>query len=71
MAEDSSQFILSNLAAGPLEDLLVRHGAAFIERAEHCSVEDPKFRAMLGMVWRNEISEAVWLRIQKATGRYH
>ena len=62
---DSSDLILMNLAAGPLEDLLGSHGVDFIERIESVAKSDIRFRTMLKMVWRNNISEAVWLRVQK------
>jgi hypothetical protein len=53
-----------NLAAGPLEDLLVYHGPIFIDRFEELAKQDINFRKLLGGVWRNQISEDVWNRIQ-------
>jgi hypothetical protein len=64
LRRDSSDLILSNLGAGPLEDLLVAHGARFIDRIEERAAKDEKFRKLLGMVWRNEIPEDVWQRIK-------
>jgi hypothetical protein len=62
---DDSDLILMGLAAGPLEDLLVTHGSDFIERIESVAKSDLRFRKMLKMVWRNNISEAVWKRVQR------
>ena len=41
--------MLAYVAAGPIEDLLVHHGAAFIERVEVAAGRDPIFRKMLGV----------------------
>jgi hypothetical protein len=64
LRRDSSDVILSNLGAGPLEDLLAAHGARFIDRIEQRAAKDEKLRKLLGMVWRNEIPEDVWKRIK-------
>jgi hypothetical protein len=47
--------VLANLAAGPLEDLLVYHGPAVIERVEALAAEDTVFSQLLSGVWRNAI----------------
>lgn len=67
--EDSSEFLLGNLAAGPLEDLLAKHGAAFIERIEGRVKTDVVFKGMLAMVWQNDIADTVWKRVEKLSGR--
>ena len=64
--EDQSDWLLSNLAAGPLEDLLAKHGERFIERVETLARQEPRFRFTIRMVWRNAISAPVWARLQKA-----
>jgi hypothetical protein len=56
--------VLANLAAGPLEDLLVYHGPAVIERVEALAAEDTAVSQLLSGVWRNAIREDVWQRIQ-------
>lgn len=61
-----NEFVLSNLAAGPLEDLLVRHGIIIIDRVERQAKFDDRFRDLLAGVWRNAISEEVWQRVEKA-----
>src|SRR5215217_501384 len=40
----------ATLAAGPLEELLARHGSAYIERVETEARQRPKFRHLLGGV---------------------
>lgn len=65
---DSSDLILSNLAAGPWEDLFVLHGEQFIGRVEALAAQDLVFRKMLGAVWRNKISDSVWRRLKAVAG---
>jgi hypothetical protein len=66
--QDASDDLLGIWAAGPLEDLLALWGATFIDRFETLAIEDSSFRAALGMVWRNDIDEDVWERVQRAAG---
>jgi hypothetical protein len=66
---DDSDFMLSNLAAGPIEDVLVNSGSIFIERIEECAKADERFRAMLGMVWKNDIPDDIWERVERASSR--
>jgi hypothetical protein len=56
------------LAAGPLEDLLAKHGEVFIERIEKAAAADDDFRELLVGVWRNVIAPQVWERLQRAAG---
>jgi uncharacterized protein DUF6869 len=65
---DASDMILANVAAGPVEDLLVEHGNAFIERVEATAKSDPVFRKMLGAVWKRNISDDVWTRLKAVAG---
>jgi hypothetical protein len=69
LQQDSSPQILEVLAAGPLEDLLAKHGAAFIQRVERQARADRKFALLLGGVWRNSMSEEVWSRVQAVWDR--
>jgi hypothetical protein len=43
--------ILAYVAAGPLEDLLVRHPHTFIDRAENLARSDAHFRRAVSGVW--------------------
>jgi hypothetical protein len=54
------------LAAGLMEDLLVWHGAAFIDRVEEEAKVNPRFNHLLGGVWRREMPIEIWERIEKA-----
>ena len=67
LRSDQSSRVLSNLAAGPLEDLLVRHGTEIIARIESQAKKDPLFNHLLGGVWKNAISDEVWDRLQAVT----
>jgi hypothetical protein len=60
---EPSDIILANVAAGPLEDLLTKHGRSFIDRIESLAVQNPVFRRLLGAVWKNQIAEDIWVRI--------
>jgi hypothetical protein len=62
--QDGSDHVLSNLAAGPLEDLLVAHGEQFIVRIEAKAEVDPQLRKMLGATWKNDMPDELWERIQ-------
>lgn len=59
------EFALENLAAGPLETLLGRHGSAFIERVEQRAAVDSKFRWLLGGVWQGTMRDEIWERVQE------
>src|SRR5262245_7875762 len=54
------------LAAGPLEDLLVWHGPAFINRVEDEARLNSPFNHLLGGVWRREMPKEIWERIEHA-----
>src|SRR5258706_9999287 len=53
------------LAAGPLEDLLTQHGEWFIDRIESEAKRNPRFKLLLGGVWKNVMPDAVWARLQR------
>lgn len=55
---------LGTLAAGPLEDLLSKHDENFIGRVEAEAKSNPKFAWFLGGVWRYQMTEEVWNRVQ-------
>jgi hypothetical protein len=52
------------LPAGPLEDLLACWGTEIIDRVEHQAAIDPRFKLLLGGVWRNTIGQDVWNRVE-------
>jgi hypothetical protein len=59
---------VASLAAGPLEDLLAHHGADYIEQVETLARQDPKFRHLLGGVWKNAMTDDIWQRIEAVRG---
>jgi len=67
---DISEKVLANLAAGPLEDLLVIAGPGYIDRVEQLAKEDDKFSRLLGGVWRNSMTDEVWSRVQAVRKKF-
>lgn len=61
-----SDKVIAVLAAGPLEDLLARHGPLYIDRVEQLAKDDEQFNMLLGGVWRNSMTNEVWRRVQAA-----
>jgi len=66
--QEESDLILSNLAAGPLEDLLVAHGDRFIDRVETLAERDAQFRRLLAATWQNSMPPQLWKRIKAVAG---
>lgn len=62
---------LGHIAAGPLEALLGRHGEAFVAKIEERADIDPKFARALTGVWKNQMSDSVWARVQALQARLH
>lgn len=54
------------LAAGPVEDLLALHGVQFIDRFEAEARRTPAFARVLCGVWRRDIPEEIWWRVEAA-----
>jgi hypothetical protein len=69
-ADNDTKQVLCNLAAGPLEGLLARHGKDYISALETEARRDRRFRWTLGGVWQSSISDDVWARIQIMTGGF-
>lgn len=53
-----------NIAAGPLEDLLVRHGSAVLEQVEEAASSDVEFLDLLGGVWFDRVTPQVRSRLK-------
>jgi hypothetical protein len=47
----TDELLLATVAAGPLEDLLCKHGSLFIDRVEALALSDQRFRSCLSNVW--------------------
>jgi hypothetical protein len=65
LSRTNDEWVLTNLAAGPVESLLANHGEMTICWIEDEAKKNQRFRMMLGDVWRNLISDEVWQRIQR------
>lgn len=68
MRIDSSDIILANIAAGPMESLLAQHGQKFIDKIEQLAAADSQFRKMLGAMWQHNIEENIWTRVKRVAG---
>ena len=58
--------VLDHLAAGPIEQLLSKHGDAYIARFERLAREDNRFARMLSGCNKHLMSDAVWSRLQES-----
>ena len=58
----------SVVAAGPIEQLLAEHGEQIIERIENRARADAGFKALLGGVWKNRMTDTIWRRVQNVAG---
>jgi len=64
-----AKHIVSNIAAGPLEDLLTNHGPVVIERIKAKAQQDRRVFWAMGCVWQNSMTDEIWSRVQLAAGR--
>lgn len=56
--------VLCNLAAGPLEDLLVRHGATLIDRIEKLAQAESPLSIVIPGVWTERIDPTLQARVR-------
>jgi hypothetical protein len=68
MQHDLSDEQRSWLAAGPIESLLAWHGPHFIGRLEAEAQRSPAFAQVLGGVWRQDMPDEIWQRVESARG---
>lgn len=61
---DQKDEVMANLAAGPLEMLLTKHGPQFIVRVEIEARRNRDFGFLLLGVWKNAMSDEIWSRVQ-------
>lgn len=54
---------IAYLAAGPLENLLSKHGPSFIERVESEARSSRRFASLLAGVWKSDMTDDVWNRV--------
>jgi hypothetical protein len=69
LKRDPVMEVIEVLASGPLEDFIAKLGDMVIDKVEARAAADPKFRNLLGGVWRNSMSDEVWTRVQACSDR--
>ena len=58
---------IATLAAGPLEDLVIKHGPEMIAEIEREAAGNDRFRRLLSGIWGQAHADpAVWRRVQAA-----
>jgi hypothetical protein len=62
---NSGNKVISNLAAGPIEDLLVYHGNLALMLIDQYCHEEHKFVEVMKLIWKNSMSDEVWGRLQR------
>lgn len=69
LSMDASDDVLATTGAGPMEDILCKHGEQFIERIEDRARADKAFKKLLGAVWgENRMPSEIWIRIKAVAG---
>ena len=61
--------LLAVVASGPLEDLLGFAGDAYIDKVEELAVHDGWLARAVSGVWKNQLGDEVWHRVQQIAGR--
>ena len=62
---DDSPEVVGQVAAGPIEDLLVEHGLELIDAIEDEARKNPNFNHALGGVWQSDSLPEVWERVER------
>jgi hypothetical protein len=57
--------VISNLSAGPLEDILVRHGVELMPYLKQCLRENKELSTLLEGVWINGMDTEVQLALEE------
>ncbi|QWT18389.1 hypothetical protein KPL74_11610 [Bacillus sp. NP157] len=67
--DDDGAWLLANVGAGPLEDLLNQHGPVFIDRFVLQARRDRRFRAAAASIWpSSDVDAALWKRLSVLLG---
>lgn len=64
VSQTDDKWVLTNLAAGPLESLLSHHPNEAIDWIEREAWKSPTFRELLDDVWQNLMPDEIWERLQ-------
>jgi len=67
-SQKPSDKVVAVLAAGPLEDLLAGSGDTYIDEIATLARKDPRFKNLLGGVWQNSMSDALWAKVNEIRG---
>ena len=67
---EPTEEILTNLAEGPMEDLLAEHGPKFIDRIEDTSKDNIVFARLIKHVWVEGISTQIQNKIRTIQSKY-
>lgn len=65
LKQTDDEWVLTNLAAGPLEDLLSQQSTVAMVLLEKEIPRNPKLKNILKDVWQNLMSEETWKRLQR------
>lgn len=65
LKQTDDEWVLANLAAGPLEDILAIYPHQAIEWVEKETSQNPALKKILNGVWQNLMPDDVWQRLQK------
>ena len=68
MEIDSSEKIVKAIGAGPLEDLMVQHGEALIDKVEHLATKSAAFKAAMQNVWIEDSDTPVFKKFFTIAG---
>jgi hypothetical protein len=66
LKRDQSAAVVGSLSSGVLEELLSEHGDEIIDLIEKEAETNPIFAHLLGGVWQGDMSDDIWLRVQRA-----
>lgn len=69
LAKKPENSVLEVLAAGPLEELLAKYGYEYIARVEAETMKNREFKHLLGGVWKNDMEDEIWARVQNVWDR--
>ena len=62
---DSGELVLSNVAAGPLENVIAENGSVVVDEIERLAREDAAFKKALSLVWPRDTSD-IWRRVERS-----
>lgn len=64
------EFVIANVAAGPLESLIAQNGQEYLDKIAVEARQNPKFLYALRGVWQNQTPDDVWAEVQAIIKKY-